>query len=131
MNNFEKMPKKSPSISKYSLSKGSPVCHPSTIGGSAPNEKEMDVFCLFGVSSCHFGRPQNLLTKLFSGILEGCIWMRWAKKFAQGLRSRRGNTSLMALMAHQNPLMLPFLLPLTSQMIDPSQRDSVSVEVDK
>jgi len=34
----------------------------------------MDVFCLFGVSSCHFGRPQNLLTKLFFRHLRGVYW---------------------------------------------------------
>jgi len=104
------------------------------IGGSTPNEKEMDVFCLFGVFSCHFGRPQNLSTKLFSDILEGCIWMRFpwrAKKLAQWLRSRRSNSPLMGLMAHQNSLMLLFLLPQTSQIIDPSHKNSVSVEVDK
>jgi len=72
----------------------------------------MDVFCLFGVFSCHFERPQNLLTKLFSGILEGCIGMRFpqrAKKLAQWLRSRRSNSPLMELMVHQNSLMLLFV----------------------
>jgi len=40
----------------------------------------------------------------------------------------------MALMAHQNPLMLLFLLPQTLEMIDPSHKldkYSLSVEVDK
>jgi len=94
----------------------------------------MDVFCPFGVSSCHFGRPQNLLRKLFSGILERCIGMRFpqrAKKFNQWLRSRRSNSPLMALMAYQNSLILLFLLPQTSQIIDPSHKNSVPVEVDK
>jgi len=46
----------------------------------------------------------------------------------------RGNSSLMALMAHQNQLMLLFLLPQTLEMVDLSDlldKYSVSVEVDK
>jgi len=103
-------------MKKYSLLKGSPICHPSTMGGCAPNEKEMDVYCLFGVFSCHFGRPQKFWRKLCSGILEGSIGIMFpqrAKKLAQWLRGRRSNTSLMALMAHQFPLILLFLLPHT------------------
>ena len=56
------------------------------------------------------------------------------KRLDQWLRSRRSNSSLMALMAHQNPLMLLFLLPQTLEMIDPSHKldkYSLSVEVDK
>jgi len=53
---------------------------------------------------------------------------------AQWLRSRRSNSSVMALMAHQYPLILLFLLSQTIEMVDTSHtldKYSVSVEVDK
>jgi len=93
------------------------------MGGSAPNEDQMDVCCLFGVSPCHFGRPQKFWRKSLSGILEGCIgtmFSQRAKKLAQWLRGRRSNTSLMALMAHQFPLILLFLLPHTCWFLSSS-----------
>jgi len=49
--------------------------------------------------------------------------MRFAQTesdLAQWLRGRRSNTPLMALMAHQIPLILLFLLPQTFKMADPS-----------
>jgi len=52
---------------KYSLSKGSHSWHPSTMGVSASNEEKTRWNCLFGVSSCHFGRtpkkPKEILLR--------------------------------------------------------------------
>jgi hypothetical protein len=68
------------------------------MGGSAPNEDQTRRFCLFGVFSHHFGRPQNSFKKTTSGIVEWCYWMRFAQKpkeLGQWLRSQRQNSSLM------------------------------------
>jgi hypothetical protein len=60
------IPVKSPIFTKYSLSKGSHSWHPSTMGGSAPNEIQTRDFCLFGVSACHFRRTPESMEEILT-----------------------------------------------------------------
>jgi len=55
---------------KYSLSMGSQICHPSSIGGSAPIQDQTRVFSLLGslpayLGRCHQSRPFGCNSSLF------------------------------------------------------------------
>jgi len=67
------------------------------------------------------GGPQSHTCKIHSGILEQCYWVRYAQEPSQldeWLRCRRRSSSVMALMAHQNSLILLFLCPHSMDLDD-------------
>ena len=115
---FRKNAQKSRNIHFQRVPNVSPPPH---IGGSGPIQEKSRRLCHFGVFPCHFGGPQSHICKIHSGILEGCGWVTNAQEPSQldeWLRSRRRSSPLMALMAHQNSLILLFLWPHSMDLVD-------------
>jgi len=82
-------------------------------------------YAFLGSFPAILGGPQSHVCKFHSGILEQCYWMRntqESKKLDEWLRSRRRSSFLMALMAHQNSLILLFLWPHSMDSDDSSCR---------
>ena len=80
-------------------------------------------YAFLGSFPAILGGPQSHSHKFHSGILEGCYWLGNTQEPSQldeWFRCRRRSSSLMGLMAHQNPLILLFLWPHSMDLDDPS-----------